>query len=54
MGPTGRLDCDTFSDANLARIAVQPEEIAEHRLVELRTVLTMLRKARPATSRRAP
>ena len=38
------FDCGVFSDTDLAGIVVQPEEIAEHRLVELRTALTMLRK----------
>jgi ADP-ribose pyrophosphatase YjhB (NUDIX family) len=38
------FDCDAFSDASLARIVVQPEEVAEHRFVDLRTALTMLRK----------
>jgi hypothetical protein len=38
------FDCDPFSDASLAGIVVQPEEIAEHRFADLRTALTMLRK----------
>ncbi len=38
------FDCDAFSDASLAGIVVQPEEIAEHRFADLRTALTMLRK----------
>src|SRR3954447_1372459 len=38
------FDCGAFSDASLAGIVVQPEEIAEHRLSELRTAPTMLRK----------
>src|SRR5690242_19586013 len=38
------FDCGTFSDATLAGIVVQPEEIAEHRVADLRTALTMLRK----------
>jgi 8-oxo-dGTP diphosphatase len=38
------FDCDAFSDAGLAGIVVQPEEVAEHRLVDLPTALTMLRK----------
>jgi hypothetical protein len=38
------FDCDPFSDTSLAGIAVQPEEIAEHRLADLRTALAMLRK----------
>ena len=36
--------CDAFTDASLDEIVVQPEEIAEHRFVDLRTALTMLRK----------
>ena len=38
------FDCGAFSDASLTGIVVQPEEIAEHRVVDLRTALTMLRK----------
>jgi ADP-ribose pyrophosphatase YjhB (NUDIX family) len=38
------FDCGVFSDASLARIVVQSEEIAEHRVADLRTALTMLRK----------
>jgi 8-oxo-dGTP diphosphatase len=38
------FDCGTFSDASLAGIVVQPEEISEHRLAELSTALTLLRK----------
>jgi 8-oxo-dGTP diphosphatase len=38
------FDCGAFSDASLAEIVVQPEEIAEHRVADLRTALTMLRK----------
>ncbi len=38
------FDCGAFSDATLAGIVVQPEEIAEHRVADLRTALTMLRK----------
>ena len=38
------FDCGAFSDTSLARIVVQPEEIAEHRMADLRTALTMLRK----------
>ena len=38
------FDCDAFSDASLAEIVVQPEEIAEYRVADLRTALTMLRK----------
>ena len=40
----GVIDCGVFSDISLARIVVQPEEIAEHRVADLRTALTMLRK----------
>ncbi len=36
--------CDPFSDADLAGIVVQPEEISEYRLADLPTALTMLRK----------
>ena len=36
--------CDPFSDATIAGIVVQPEEISEHRLADLPTALTMLRK----------
>jgi ADP-ribose pyrophosphatase YjhB (NUDIX family) len=38
------FDCGAFSDASLDGIVVQPEEIAEHRVADLRTALTMLRK----------
>ena len=38
------FDCNTFSDADLAGIVVQPEEIAEYRIADVNTVLTMLRK----------
>ena len=38
------FDCGAFSDADLAGIAVQPEEISEYRLAELSTALTLLRK----------
>jgi 8-oxo-dGTP pyrophosphatase MutT (NUDIX family) len=38
------FDCGTFSDASLAGIVVQPEEISEYRLAELGTALTLLRK----------
>ncbi len=38
------FDCGAFSDASLGGIVVQPEEIAEYRVVDLRTALTMLRK----------
>jgi 8-oxo-dGTP diphosphatase len=38
------FDCGTFSDASLAGIVVQPEEISEYQLAELSTALTLLRK----------
>jgi 8-oxo-dGTP diphosphatase len=38
------FDCGTFSDASLAGIVVQPEEISEHQLAELAAALTLLRK----------
>ena len=38
------FDCGVFSDTRLAGIVVQPEEIAEHRMADLPTALTMLRK----------
>ena len=38
------FDCGAFSDADLAGIVVQPEEISEYRLAELSTTLTLLRK----------
>ena len=38
------FDCGAFSDASLAGVVVQPEEISEHRLAELATALTLLRK----------
>jgi ADP-ribose pyrophosphatase YjhB (NUDIX family) len=38
------FNCGAFSDASLARIVVQPEEIAEYRIADLRSALTMLRK----------
>ena len=38
------FDCGAVSDASLAGIVVQPEEIAEYRVADLRTALTMLRK----------
>jgi 8-oxo-dGTP diphosphatase len=52
------FDCHAFSDTSLAAIVVQPEEIAEHRLADLPTALTLLRKpirrrVRAATRRRA-
>ena len=52
------FDCDPFSDADLAGIVVQPEEITEHRLEDVNTALTMLRKpirrrVRAATRKRA-
>ena len=46
-GPGGiryLFDCGAFSDASLAGIVVQPEEISEYRLAELSTALTLLRK----------
>jgi len=51
------FDCGAFSDADLAGIVVQPEEISEYRLTELSTALTLLRKpirrrVRAATRRR--
>jgi len=51
------FDCGSFSDATLAAIVVQPEEISQYLLAELRTALTMLRKpirrrVRAATSGR--
>jgi ADP-ribose pyrophosphatase YjhB (NUDIX family) len=38
------FDCGAFSDATLAGIVVQPEEISEYQLAELSTALTLLRK----------
>ena len=38
------FDCGTFSDASLAGIVVQPEEISEYQLAELGKALTLLRK----------
>jgi ADP-ribose pyrophosphatase YjhB (NUDIX family) len=38
------FDCGALSDASLAGIVVQPEEISEHRFAELGMALTMLRK----------
>jgi hypothetical protein len=38
------FDCGAFSDASLAGIVVQPEEISEYRLAELSSALTLLRK----------
>src|SRR5215831_5134241 len=38
------FDCGAFSDASLAGIVVQPEEISEYQLAELSTALTLLRK----------
>ena len=38
------FDCGVFGDTSLAGIVVQPEEVAEHRMADLRTALTMLRK----------
>jgi 8-oxo-dGTP diphosphatase len=37
------FDCGPVSDAALAGITLQPEEIAEHRLVPLEEALTLLR-----------
>ena len=44
------FDCGVFSDISLARIVVQPEEIAEHRLAYLRTALTMPDSMTPGES----
>ena len=38
------FDCGAFGDAALAGIVVQPEEVSEHRLADLRTALSLLRK----------
>jgi 8-oxo-dGTP diphosphatase len=38
------FDCGAFSDASLAGIVVQPEEISEYRLAGLSSALTLLRK----------
>lgn len=38
------FDCGVFSNAGLAEIVVQPEEIVKHRFADLATALTMLRK----------
>jgi hypothetical protein len=38
------FDCGAVSDADLAGIVVQPEEISEYQLAELSVALTMLRK----------
>ena len=38
------FDCGAFSDASVAGIVVQPEEISEYRLAGLSTALTLLRK----------
>ena len=51
------FDCGAFGDAALAGIVVQPEEVSEHRLADLRTALSLLRKpirrrVRAATRRR--
>jgi 8-oxo-dGTP diphosphatase len=53
------FDCGAFSDASLAGIVVQPEEISEYRLAELSSALTLLRKpirrrVRAAASGRPP
>jgi 8-oxo-dGTP diphosphatase len=37
------FDCGAFSDAALATVVLQPEEISEHRLVKLPTALKLLR-----------
>jgi 8-oxo-dGTP diphosphatase len=39
------FDCGKADDAALAAITLQPEEIAEHRLVSVDTALTLLRPA---------
>jgi 8-oxo-dGTP diphosphatase len=53
------FDCGPFSDASLAGIVVQPEEISEYQLAELAVALTLLRKpirrrVRAATRGRRP
>ena len=52
------FDCGAFDDVSLAGIVVQPEEIGEYQIVNLRTALKMLRKpirlrVRAATRSRA-
>ena len=42
------FDCGAFSDASLAGIVVQPEEIAEHRVADLAHGLDDAEKAHPA------
>jgi 8-oxo-dGTP diphosphatase len=37
------FDCGALDDARLAGVVLQPEEISEHRLVDLATALTLLR-----------
>jgi len=53
------FDCGALSDASLAGIVIQPEEVSEYQLAELGTALTLLRKpirrrVRAATHRRRP
>jgi 8-oxo-dGTP pyrophosphatase MutT (NUDIX family) len=38
------FDCGSFSEAALAGIVLQPEEVSEHRLAELDAALALLRK----------
>jgi len=37
------FDCGAIGGARLSEIALQPEEISEHRLADLKTALTLLR-----------
>jgi 8-oxo-dGTP diphosphatase len=37
------FDCGAMDDASLGAITLQPEEISEHRLADMKTALTMLR-----------
>jgi len=37
------FDCGTIDSARLSEITLQPEEISEHRLADLKTALTLLR-----------
>jgi 8-oxo-dGTP diphosphatase len=37
------FDCGAMDDASLGAITLQPEEISEHRLADVKTALTMLR-----------
>lgn len=37
------FDCGAMDSASLGAIALQPEEISEHRLADLKTALTLLR-----------